>query len=144
MPNQNATTFWMEAGSMGTGGSRNQLEMPNDLAEFFEQEARTNEIVTIQLNPGVQHIRPFVYRGDDYGHYTERWRLCLPTARMGGPDYADRVVRFDKLLIGNALIFHLSVADNGSPEQVSWRQQSVPPNGGMGDTFGGRGYGWWQ
>jgi hypothetical protein len=144
MCSPNATTFWMEAGSMGTGGSRNQLEMPNDLAEFFGDEARTNEIVTIQLAPGVQHFRPFVYRGDDYGHYTDRWRLCLPTARMGGPDYADRVVRFDKVQIGGATVFQLTVTDRNSAAHTAWRQQSDPPNGDRGTTFGGREYGWWS
>src|SRR4051794_10756291 len=114
MRSSNATILWMETGTMGTGGSRNQLEMPDDLAKFFGNEARSEEVVTIQLSPGVQHIRPFVYRGDDYGHYTDRWRLCLPTARMGGPDYSERVVRFDKIKIGGVIVFQLTVADRNS------------------------------
>ena len=114
---------------MGTGGSNNQFEMPNDLAEFFGNQARTNEVVTIQLSPGVQHIRPFVYRGDDYGHYTERWRLCLPTASMGGPNYSNRVVRFDRLQIGGATVFQLTVVDVNSADHNAWQALSVPPNG---------------
>lgn len=143
MSNANATTFWLESGAMGTGGSRNQLEMQNELAEFFGDDARTDEIVTLQLAPGVQHIRPFVYRGDDYGHFSERWRLCLPTARMGGPDYANKVVRFDKVQIGHTTVFQLTVADLNSASHIAWRNSSVPPNGETGATLGGRGYGWW-
>ena len=140
----NVTTFWIEAGAMGTGGSRNQLEIPNDPAKFFGDEVRTNEIVTIQLAPGIQHVRPFVYRGDDYGHYTDRWRLCLPTAHMGGPDYAGRVVRFDKIQVGSLAVFQLSVADHKSAAHKAWRKQSVPPKGGRDTTVGGREYGWWK
>lgn len=142
MPDTNNTTVWLETGAM-QGGSRNQLEMPNDLAEFFGTEARTNEVMTIQLGPGVQFIRPFVYRGDDYGHYVDRWRLCLPTAQMGGPEYANRVVRLDRVLIGGATVFQLSVADLNSAEHTGWQNQSVPPQGGMVTTQGDRQYGWW-
>jgi len=144
MCSPHATTFWLEAGAMGTGGSRNQLEMPDELAVFFGDDARTDEIVTIQLAPGVQHIRPFVYRGDDYGHFSDRWRLCLPTARMGGPDYVNKVVRFDKVRIGNAMVFQLTVTDLGSAANVAWQGHSVPPNGGRDNTLGGRQYGWWS
>jgi len=136
----NAATLWVEAGAM-QGGSRNQLELPNDLAEFFGAQARTDEVVTIQLTPGAQFIRPFVYRGDDYGHYTERWRLCLPTAQMGGPDYPDRVVRFDKLSIGATTVFQLTVADANSAAHQQWRNQSTN-QGVTGSTQGDRQYGW--
>jgi hypothetical protein len=139
----NDTTFWMEAGAM-QGGSRNQLEMTNDLAEFFGPEARASEVLTIQLQPGLHFIRPFVYRGDDYGHYTDRWRLCLPTAQTGGPDYADRVIRFDRVQIGGATVFQLTVADINSAAHHSWRNKSSPPNGTLGTTQGGRQYGSWH
>ncbi len=143
MFNPSATTLWIEAGAM-QGGSRNQLELTDDIARFFGNQARDNEIVVIQLTLGVQHIRPFVYRGDDYGHYTDRWRLCLPTAQMGGPDYPNRVVRFDKVRIGAEIVFQLTVADLESSEHNSWRSLSAPPNGGIDTTFGGREYGWWM
>lgn len=135
--NPNATSFWIETGAM-QGGSRNQLELPNDIAEFFGAQARTDEVVMIQLAPGVQFIRPFVYRGDDYGHYTERWRLCLPTAQMGGPDYANRVARFDKLSIGGTTVFQLSVADVNSAEHQAWRNQSTAQD----ETQADRQFGW--
>jgi len=114
--------------------------MTNELAEFFGGDARANEVLTIQLQPGIHFIRPFVYRGDDYGHYTDRWRLCLPTAQMGGPDYADRVVRFDRVQIAGATIFQLTVTDINSAEHNAWRNQS---SGGPGTTQGGRQYGSW-
>ncbi len=143
MFNPNATTLWIEAGAM-QGGSRNQLELTDELARFFGNQVRTDEIVSIQLTPGVQYIRPFVYRGDDYGHYTERWRLCLPTGQMGGPDYADRVVRFDKVQVGSVTVFQLTVADRNSSTHNDWRARCLPPDGGTDVTFGGREYGWWS
>jgi len=142
MCNPTQSTFWIETGAM-QGGSRNQLELPNDLAEFFGEEARTNEVMTIQLGPGNLFIRPFVYRGDDYGHYVDRWRLCLPTAQMGGPEYANRVVRLDRLSVGGATVFQLSVTDRNSPEHLAWRNQSAPPQGERGTTQGDREYGCW-
>ena len=48
MPIQTAVTFSMETGAMGTGGSNNQFEMPNELAEFFGNQTRTDEVMTIQ------------------------------------------------------------------------------------------------
>ena len=138
----NAETLWIETGAM-QGGSRNQLELTDDIARYFGDQAREDEIIVIQMVPGVQHVRPFVYRGDDYGHYTERWRLCLPTAQMGGPEYPDRVVRFDRLTVGGATVFQLTVADRNSAVHNAWRGSSAPPNGDTDTTFGGREYGWW-
>jgi len=142
MFNSNANSFWIDAGAM-QGGSRNQLELMDEIAKFFGDQARSNEIVSVQLTPGVQHVRPFVYRGDDYGHYTERWRLCLPTAEMAGPEYANRIVRFDRIKLGGATVFHLTVTDRDSAEHVEWRGRSAAPNGGTDTTAGGREYGWW-
>ena len=136
-----ATSFWIDAGAM-QGGSRNQLELTDEIAQFFGTQARLDEVVSIQLSPGVQYIRPFVYRGDDYGHYTDRWRLCLPTADMGGPEYANRVVRFDKFMLGGVTVLQLTVADRDSAAHDQWRRRSVPPNGGAGTTAGGREFGW--
>jgi len=138
-----ATTFWIECGAM-QGGSRNQLEMHNELAEFFGDEARDNEVLTIQLAPGVQYIRPFVYRGDDYGHWKDRWRMCLPTGQMGGPSYPERAVRFDKIQMGAATVFQLTVTDIDSTEHNDWRSQSTAPSGGSDTTDVGREYGWWS
>ena len=139
---RNAVTLWIEAGAM-QGGSRNQLELPDIVAQYFGTQARADEIIMVQLGTGVQFIRPFVYRGDDYDHYTERWRLCLPTTAMGGPSYPDRVVRFDKLNLVGAPVFQLSVADVGSPQHIAWQSQSVAPRGGTDETAWGRTYGWW-
>ena len=144
MFNPRATSFWIDAGAM-QGGARNQLELTDTLAQFFGSRARRSEIVTIQLSGGAQYNRPFVYRGgDDYGHYTDRWRLGLPTANMGGPDYRHRVVCFDKVYVGRATVFQLSVADPNSRLHGSWRRRSAAPTGGTGTTVGGRQYGWWM
>jgi hypothetical protein len=141
MLNPNATTFWIDCGAM-QGEARNQLEMTDELARFFGKEARANEIVAIQLQPGVLLIRPLVYRGDDYGHYKERWRLGLPTANMGGPSYPNRVVRFDRLQIGGITAFQLTVTKPNSAAHKLWQSESKGLKGGIGTTFGGRKFGW--
>jgi hypothetical protein len=63
---------------------------------------------------------------------------------MGGSDYADRVVRFDRVQLGGATVFQLSVADLNSAAHISWQNQSQPPGGGTGTTQAGRQYGWWR
>jgi hypothetical protein len=136
----NAGTLWLDVGAM-QGGARNQVEFPDEIALYFGNVVRHTEMATIQLAPGVLHFRPFVYRGDDYGHYTDRWRLCLPTNDMGGPDYSDRIVRFDKVQLGGVLAFQITVTDRNSAAHKAWKSQSQA-SGGVNATRGGREYGW--
>jgi hypothetical protein len=126
------------------GGSHNGLELTHELAEYFGTQPQQTQVVTIQLAPGVHFIRPFVYRGDDYGHWTDRWRLWLPTEMMGGAVYANRVIRFDRIQVGGVTVFQVTVTDVGSPDHVTWRNQSVPPHGDSGMTLGDREFGYWS
>jgi len=133
----NANTFWIQAGAM-SGGPRHQVEFSNDLAQFFDDTSRENEIVTIRLPNGQEVARPLTYRGTDYDQWTDIWRLGLPTERMGGPQYAGRYIRFDRL--GEAR-YQLTVEDAGSPAVAQWRQNSqVTDNTGAAQ---GREYGYW-
>ena len=90
---KNATSFWIEAGAMSSA-SRHQVELPNYLAEFFDDHSRASEIVVVRLPDGHKYTRPFVYRGTDYGQWTEQWRLHLPTVEMGGLDYPGKILKF--------------------------------------------------
>ena len=134
----NANTFWIEAGAM-SGGPRHQVEFSNDLAQFFDETSRENEIVTIRLPSGQEVARPLTYRGTDYDQWTDIWRLGLPTERMGGPQYAGRYIRFDRL--GEAR-YQLTVEDAGSPAVAQWRHNSQVTDNTGGPQ--GREYGYWS
>ena len=143
IPNIRAvTTLWMEAGAMsGPPDHRHQIEFPNDIAEYFDDVARDDEVLLMRL-PGAQlHARPLTYRGTDYGQWTEIWRLGLLTPNMGGPQYVGRVIRFDRVPTREKTIYELRVADPGSAEANGWENQSIHT-----DTTGGpagRRYGFW-
>lgn len=143
MPNGigNATSFWIEAGAMsGDPEHRHQIEFSNELVQFFDQQSRHNEVLTIQLPDGQPVIRPLTYRGTDYGQWTNIWRLGLPTVNMGGPPYAGRFIRFDRL---GPCLYRITVEDAGSAAVASWRQQSVFVGNTGGDAPNGREYGYW-
>ena len=80
-----AQHLWIEAGAM-SGGPRHQTEFAEDVANFFDNDTREIELINVRLPDGTIHVRPFTYRGEEF-HWTEIWRLSLPTANMGGPDY---------------------------------------------------------
>src|SRR5262245_1417197 len=104
-----ASSFWIEAGSM-SGGSGNQIEFANELAEFFDDRGREEEIVTVRLPGGQTYSRPLTYRGTDYGQWTDIWRLGLPTSSMGAPEYAGRVIKFDRVVQGGSVVYEIAVA----------------------------------
>lgn len=140
-----ATHFWIEAGGMsGDPNHRHQIEFSNDLVQFFDQNALATEIVTIRLPDGSPHVRPLTYRGTDYGQWTEQWRLGLPTVNMGGPPYAGRVLKFERITAGGNVIYALEVADAGSATANAWRAQAAAA-GQVAQTGGpqGREFGYW-
>jgi hypothetical protein len=95
---RDATVLWIEAGAMsGPPDHRHQIEFPNDIAEYFDDISRENEVVWIRTPGGPLYARPLTYRGTDYGQWTEIWRLGLLTPTMGGPQYVGRVIRFDRV-----------------------------------------------
>jgi hypothetical protein len=127
----------MEAGAM-SGGPRHQIEFSNELAQFFDLTSRTNEIVTIRLPNGQEVVRPLTYRGTDYDQWTDIWRLGLPTQAMGGPEYAGRYIRLDRL--GPAR-YQLTVEDAGSTAVAQWKSSSTVVDNTGGAQ--GREYGYW-
>jgi hypothetical protein len=124
-----------------SGELRNQLELPHQLAEFFDDISREDEVARIRLPNGGIAPRPLTYRGTDYGQWTEIWRLGLPTPRMGGPVYPGRVIRFDRSRDNQGHVYDLTVVEAGSSEARQWRRQSshVASTGGPA----GREYGFW-
>jgi hypothetical protein len=61
---------------------------------------------------------------------------------MGGPQYAGRVIRFERIVEGgNDVVYEVAVADHGSAEVRDWQRRSSR----RGTTGGaqGRDYGYW-
>lgn len=141
-----ANTFWIHAGQMsGDPDHRHQLELTDDLARFFDDDARASEVITIRLPEGTMHVRPLTYRGDDYGQWSgDIWRIGLPTARMGGPVYAGRVIRLDRVSVARRVVYDLTVADVDGPEAAEWEREAEE-RGVVDHTGGpaGRAYGYW-
>src|SRR5450759_942555 len=133
-----AKNLWIRAGDMrGPPSARHQIEFPNDVAEFFrasERKSRTVWIRVRQRRPAWS--RPLAYRGTDYGQWAEMWRLGLPTARMGGPSYAGRVIRFERVREAGNTYYRLHVSDLGSADSQSWRIASGANVGVTGGPFG--------
>lgn len=140
-----ANSFWIEAGAMsGPPSHRHQIEFSNELAEFFDEESREAEIVYMRFPGSTLLVRPLTYRGTDYGQWTDIWRLGLPTERMGGQQYAGRIIKFNRLREGNRVIYEITIADQNSQEGIEWERMSRS-EGRIGTTGGpaGRRYGFW-
>src|SRR5262249_11283242 len=116
-------------------------EFTNDVAEFFDDRAREEEIVAIRLPGGQTYSRPLTYRGTDYGQWTDIWRLGLPTRSMGAPEFAGRVIKFDRVVEGKTVVYQIAVSDPGAAEVRDWQRRSST----RGTTGGaqGRDYGYW-
>lgn len=136
-----ANTFWIAAGAMSSG-SRNQVELTNDLAEFFTDTERQNEVVMMEV-PGAGPLpRPLTYRGTDFGQWTEIWRLGLPTQHMGAPSYVDNIVQMDRIHRGALTVYVLTRVAPGSAAHRQLQALSVPPNGESDVTAGTNGREW--
>lgn len=139
---RSATTLWIEAGAMsGPPDHRHQIEFPNEIAEYFDDVSRESEVVWMRLPNGEEHPRPLTYRGTDYGQWTEIWRLGLLTPRMGGPVYAGRIIRFDRIVSGARTVYELRVIDAESAEASDWERNSQHTSTTGGPS--GRRYGFW-
>lgn len=118
--------FWVEAGSMTTGGSRNILEVPRYANRFFgfafANYADAHIVIghpVLTLGPRQWHDRQLAWHGAPGMNKMER--LTLPTAVQGGPSYAHTAVLFRRHAGG----FEIEVADWDSPIAVAWRNASA-------------------
>ena len=134
-----ATFLWVEAGDM-SGGSRNQIEFSDDLVSFFDEEARTSGQVFIAYNKEIKALCHLSNRAQDYGQWTNIWRLGLITQAKGGVDYQGRVICLEKRKIGKSYVYVITVTDLNSVEHKEW----VAKSKGIGMTGGteGRNYGY--
>jgi len=133
-----ATYLWVEAGDM-SGGSRNQIEFSDDLVKFFDDEARSREEVFIAYDKETKAFCPLTNRSQDYGQWTNIWRLGLITKAKGGVDYQGRVIFLERRKIGRAYVYVISVDDLDSEKHKDWRAKSVVKGvtgGGDGRAYG--------
>jgi hypothetical protein len=114
--------FWIEAGSMSSGGSHNQLELPRGANRFFGF-THTNyggaHITighpTLTLGPKSWTNRPLTWHGNNMME-----RINLPTLAQGGFNYQNTVILFRRHKSG----FEINVLpwdDNGA---IAWRAAS--------------------
>lgn len=139
-----AATLWIESGAM-SGGSRNQIELTDELVRFFDSDTLRLEKCNVRLPNGtVAPGRPAVHRGRRYGQRVDIWRLGLPTQRQGAPRYPGTVVRLDKVKSKKGYVYELTVTSPGSTVSKQWKAEARA-NGKVDSTGGphGRSYGYW-
>jgi hypothetical protein len=138
-----ATDLWLEAGP-ASNSPHHHIELPDDLAQFFDPAARDAEVIHVRLPNGRVVPRPLTFRGADDGLPSGSWTLALPTERQGGPPYAGRVIRLTQDQEGTSLVYRLDVADAHSAATREW-DVTARSSGNIGTTAGphGRRYGYW-
>lgn len=114
--------FWVEAGSMSSGGSHNQLELPRGANRFFgfAHAAYGSAHVTIgyptlTLSGRVWRDRPLTWHGHNMME-----RINLPTQAQGGFDYRNTAVLFRRHPRG----FEINVFPWDDDAAVAWRAAS--------------------
>lgn len=133
-----ATHLWFEAGEM-SGGSRNQIEFSDDLIQFFDSNSRATEQVFVAYDKTTKGYCALTNRSQDYGQWTNIWRLGLITKDKGGVDYQGRVICLEKRPIGKEYVYVIEVTDKDSATHKIWIAKSthVGTTGGtMGRAFG--------
>jgi hypothetical protein len=140
---RNATDLWIEAGPIGSR-PHHHIELPHDLAEFFDPATRDAEVIQVRLPNGTLLLRPLVYCGADSGQPSDVWHLALPTERMGGPSCAGRIIRLTRDQQGLTFVYRLEIADVRSPAAGEW-DVTARSSGNIGTTPGphGRRFGYW-
>lgn len=118
--------FWVEAGSMSSGGSANQLELPRGANRFFgfsfDNYGESHERIgypTLTASGLQWSDRVLTWHGNNGME-----RINLPTRTRGGFMYANTAILFRRR-DGN---FELVVAPWESPLAISWREASVSVN----------------
>lgn len=114
--------FWVEAGSMSSGGSRNQLELPRGANKFFDfdfdEYDGEHNLIGIPVLRIAQHSwddRRLTWHGDNGME-----RINLPTATQGGFNYVDTAILFRRRPGG----FEIKVAPWNDQEAIAWRAAS--------------------
>jgi HKD family nuclease len=131
-----ADCFYIETRAM-TGGSRNQIELSEELSPFIEEEG--GEITIIY--EGTTHTgRPVNPRITDPPFGMNITTVYLPT----GPDYTNSYIHLEKLSYdpGEEPRYELTVADPSDDLVDEWKEEAST-NGVSGQTGGGREFGFY-
>lgn len=115
--------FWVEAGSMSSGGSHNQLELPRGANRFFGFVHRDYGIahrtigsLNLTLSNREWSNRPLTWHG-----HNGMERINLPTSTQGGFEYRNTAVLFRRHSRG----FELNVLPLNDHGAIAWRAASV-------------------
>ena len=117
--------LWVEAGTMSSGGSHNQLELPRGAHRFFGFPSTSYPEAHVTIgNPPLtlrQHRwtdRPLTWHGAPKMNKMER--INLPTQAQGGFDYRNTSVLFRRHAGG----FEINVLPWNDDGAVAWRAAS--------------------
>ena len=106
---------------------------------FFDEKSKAEEQVFLAFNSKTKKHCPLTNRGQDYGQWTNIWRLGLITKAKGGADYQGRIISLEKRLIGKNWAYVIVVTDPGSDEHKDWIAKSAhvgKTSGTAGRQFG--------
>lgn len=123
-----------------SGGSRNQIEFSDDLITFFDEGSRTSGQVFVAYDKIIKSYCPLASRGQDYGQWTNIWRLGLITKAKGGVDYQDRIICLEKRKMGKGYVYVITVTDPNSTLHKEWIANSI--HIGTTGGSGGRAFGY--
>jgi hypothetical protein len=117
--------LWVEAGSMSSGGSHNQLELPRGAHRFFGFPATTYPEAHVTIGNPVLTLRnrrwndrPLTWHGAKKMNKMER--INLPTLAQGGFDYKNTAVLFRRHAGG----FEINVYPWNDDGAIAWRAAS--------------------
>ena len=121
--------MWIQAGSMSSGGSRNQLELPRGANKFFgfNYNAYEPQHVTIGQPALISRAQRWTDRSLTLhagGGQNAMERLNLPTLSQGGFEYVNTAVLFRRTQLG----FELTIAPWGMDRSNAWLNASVRRN----------------
>lgn len=114
--------FWLEAGSMTSGGSNNQLELPRGANVFFGLDFRDYAHEHASMGEVDLLIRGTNQRRQLRWHASNRMeRIHLPTVLQGGYPYAETVILFSS----EQTRFAVHVVPKDSAIARSWMRASA-------------------
>jgi HKD family nuclease len=132
-----AQSVWIESGFL-SGGSHNQLELPQGVENFFGAPVP---------GPGAEIILRLHHGSNSWDSWlkfwgNQVWRLRLPTPAQGLTSCENTILRFNRNPKGGT--FELVIAHPASREASDWEANSIAL-GTLRETIhrqGGRRYGW--
>ena len=118
--------MWVQAGSMSSGGSQNQLELPRGANRFFgfNYDAYEPEHLTIGAPVLISRAHQWIDRSLTWhagGGQNAMERLNLPTLAQGGFNYVHTAILFRRTLQG----FEFTVAPWGTDRANGWLNASA-------------------